>query len=218
MTSPVFRRHQPYVPPGKPGEAVAAFAERCVLRRTVREFDTRPVDRSLIESALRAAGSAPSGANKQPWRFICVGSPTLKHKIRMAAEEEERRFYNERAPKRWLDDLIPFGTNADKSFLEDAPWLIAVFAVTREEDGGQTYYINESVGIAVGILLAALNEAGLATLTHTPSPMRFLREVLDRPETERPYLLIPVGWPKSPCMVPDITRKSLQEIAVFHED
>ena len=117
-----------------------------------------------------------------------------------------------------MDDLIPFGTNADKSFLEDAPWLIAVFAVTREEDGGQTYYINESVGIAVGILLAALNEAGLATLTHTPSPMRFLREVLDRPETERPYLLIPVGWPKSPCMVPDITRKSLQEIAVFHED
>lgn len=218
MTTPVFRRHQPYVPPGKPGEAVAAFAKRCSLRRTVREFDTRPVDRSLIESAVRAAGSSPSGANKQPWRFICVSSASLKHKIRVAAEEEEKRFYNERAPQRWLEDLIPFGTNADKSFLEDAPWLIAVFAVTRAEDGGQTYYVNESVGIAVGVLLTALNEAGLATLTHTPSPMRFLRGVLDRPETERPYLLIPVGWPKSPCMVPDITRKPLDDIAVFHED
>lgn len=198
-------------------EAVRAFTERLSLRRSVRSFSTRPVPREVVEQAILAAGSAPSGAHKQPWRFVCVSDPLLKSQIREAAEEEERRFYNERASERWLEDIKPFGTTSDKPFLEEAPWLIVVFALTKSEEGGQNYYVNESVGIAVGMLLSALHEGGLATLTHTPSPMRFLRDVLGRPSIERPYVLIPVGFPAVGCQVPDLERKTLQEISVFHE-
>ena len=217
MPNPSFRAHTPYVPEGDALKAVEAFAARSAMRRSVREFATTPVPRSMIEAAVRAAGTAPSGAHKQPWRFVCVSSPAIKKAIRLAAEEEERSFYEERAPQRWLDDLQPFGTDADKPFLQSAPWLIAVFAMTRTEDGGQTYYVNESVGIATGMLLVALHEAGLATLTHTPSPMKFLREVLERPKYERPFLLIPVGYPAEACQVPDLQRKPLGDIAVFME-
>jgi len=186
-------------------------------RRTVRMFAETPVERETIEWCLRAAGTAPSGAHKQPWRFIAVSSAEVRHKIREAAEAEEREFYERRASDRWLEDLHPFGTDANKDFLDVAPWLIIVMAMKRTEDGGQTYYLNESVGIATGMLLTAFHHAGLVTLTHTPSPMGFLREVVGRPENEKPYLLIPVGYPAEGCLVPKLERKPLDEIAVFVE-
>ncbi len=212
--------HVPYAPhdPGMPSvEAARAFYEVVRTRRTVRMFSDRPVPRETIELIIRAAGSAPSGANKQPWRFVAVSNAEIKRKIRLAAEEEEREFYTRRASERWLDDLKPFATNPDKRFLEIAPWLIVVFALKKTDDGGQVYYVNESVGIATGMLLAAAHHAGLATLTHTPSPMKFLSEVLHRPEHEKPYLLIPVGYATEDCVVPAIERKPLDEIAVFIE-
>jgi len=183
-------------------------------RRTVRSFSTKPVPIEIIEWAVRAAGTAPSGANKQPWRFVVVGNPEVKQKIRAAAEIEEHEFYTRRATPEWLADLAPLGTDTNKPFLEEAPWLIVVFKMMKTDDDQGVYYVNESVGIAVGLLLAALHHAGLATLTHTPSPMRFLSKVLDRPEHERPFLLIPVGYPAQGCTVPDITRKPLDEIMV----
>lgn len=190
-----------------------AFRETIAARRSVRSFSPDPLPPGVLEECVLAAGQAPSGANKQPWRFAVVKDPELKRKIREAAEEEERAFYGGRAPQRWLDDLQPFGTDANKGFLEVAPALVVVFA----ERSGQTkedrnYYVNESVGLAVGIFLAACAHAGLATLTHTPSPMGFLSEILKRPAQERPYLLIPIGFPADPCEVPDIGRKSLAEI------
>ena len=209
--------YTPYRPSVSALEACRSFRERVEQRRSVRAFAQREVPRAVIEEAVLAAGSAPSGANKQPWRFVCVADPTLKRSIRQAAEAEERSFYEERAPERWLADLEPLGTDANKPFLEHAPWLIAVFALTRTDDGGKTYYVNESVGIAVGLLLAALHEAGLSTLTHTPSPMRFLREVLGRGPHERPYVLIPVGYADSSCRVPAVRRHPLDHIACFHE-
>lgn len=177
-------------------------------------FSDRPVSQETIEWVVRAAGTAPSGANKQPWRFVAVGDPMLKKQIREGAEEEEREFYGRRAGEEWLADLVPFGTDENKDFLEVAPWLIVVFKLMKTDEGGQVYYANESVGIAVGLLLAAAHHAGLATLTHTPSPMKFLAEILGRPEHERPYLLIPVGYPSADCVVPDIARKPLEEILV----
>lgn len=199
-----------------PDEAARAFYETMRLRRTVREFSDRPVSRETIEWLVRAAGSAPSGANKQPWRFVCVQDPEIKRRIRVAAEEEERAFYRERANAAWLADLAPLGTDADKAFLEIAPWLIVVFRLIRADDGGQVYYPTESVGLASGMLLAAAHHAGLATLTHTPSPMAFLTRVLDRPENERPFLLVPVGYPADGCRVPRaaLSRKPLDEIMV----
>jgi nitroreductase len=167
-----------------------------------------------IEWICRAAGTAPSGAHKQPWRFVCVRDAELKRKIRVAAEEEEREFYERRASRRWLEDLAPLGTDASKPFLEIAPWLIVVFQLTKTDDGGQVYYREESVGIAVGLLLAAAHHAGLATLTHTPSPMQFLNTLLGRPVHERPFVLIPVGYPAEGCMVPDLHRKPLKETMV----
>ena len=190
------------------------------LRRSVRHFSAKPVDRSLIESIIAAAGTAPSGANKQPWRFVVVGDAETKRRIREAAEAQERAFYERRAPNEWLEDLSPLQTGPEKIFLEDAPWLIAVFKLMRDDRAGSSsdgvYYVNESVGIATGLLLAAAQHAGLATLTHTPSPMGFLREVLGRPEYERPYVLIPIGWPADDCTVPDISRKPLDEILHMH--
>ncbi len=213
----------PHVPlerydPGQPAEEAArAFCERMDRRRTVRMFSDRPVTRTTIEWVIRAAGTAPSGAHKQPWRFIAVSSPEVKAKIRAAAEEEEREFYERRASERWLTDLRPFGTNPDKRFLEIAPWLVVVMALKKTDDGGQVYYLNESVGIATGMLLTAAHHAGLATLTHTPSPMGFLSSVLGRPEHERPYLLVPMGYPTEDCVVPKLERKGLGEISVFVE-
>jgi len=207
----------PYRPTLPAADAARAFYDTMRLRRTVRMFSDRPVPREIIESIILAAGTAPSGANKQPWRFVAVSDPTLKHKIRLAAEEEEREFYTRRAPPEWLVDLAPFGTDTDKEFLDVAPWLIAVFKLAKDDDGGATYYVNESVGIAVGLLLAAAHHAGLATLTHTPSPMGFLTQVLARPANERAFLLIPIGHPAPGAVVPDITRKPLGEIAAFEE-
>lgn len=208
---------EPYTPAGTPEAEAEAFYHRMKLRRTVRMFSDRPVSRQTIEWCIRAAGTAPSGANKQPWRFVAISDPQIKRVIREGAEEEERAFYTQRASARWLEDLKPFATTPDKRFLEIAPWLIAVFALKHADDGSQVYYTNESVGIATGLLLAACHHAGLVTVTHTPSPMAFLRTILGRPTHEKPYLLIPVGHPVEGAVVPKIKRKPLNETAVWLE-
>lgn len=191
------------------------FFELCSRRRTVREFSDKPVSRELIETLIKTAGTAPSGANKQPWKFVVVDDHDLKRKIRLAAEAEEKESYEHRMPQSWLDDLAELGTDWQKEFLEVAPYLIVVFREKyRLESNFQkkNYYVDESVGIACGFLLAAIHNVGLASLTHTPSPMNFLSEILERPANESPYLLIPVGYPKEDATVPDITRKRLNEI------
>ena len=189
-------------------------------RRTVRTFSSRPVPRLIIDDCLKAATSAPSGANLQPWHFVVVGDPATKRQIREAAEEEERHFYEHRASQEWLDALAPLGTDEHKPFLEHAPWLIAIFAQKygRLEDGRRVkhYYPTESVGLATGMLITALHVAGLATLTHTPSPMKFLNEILGRPKaSERPFLLLVVGYPDEGATVPDIGRKPLAEVVTY---
>jgi iodotyrosine deiodinase len=195
-----------------------AFLERMRERRTVRDFSPDTVAGELIENAIATAGTAPSGAHQQPWTFVAVSDPDIKARIRKAAEEEERRSYESRMPDEWLEALRRLGTDWRKPHIEDAPCLIAVFeqAYGYRPDGAKVkhYYVRESVGIAVGLLLASLHQAGLATLTHTPSPMGFLREILGRPENERPYVLIPVGYPAAGCTVPDLERKALAEILV----
>lgn len=183
-------------------------------RRTVRHFSPEPVPLDAVRRCIHAAAQAPSGANKQPWTFALVTDPETKRRIRAAAEEEERSFYGGRAPRSWLNDLAPLGTDADKPFLEVAPALIVLFAQRTAADGGKHYYVNESVGIACGMLLAALHLSGFATLTHTPSPMGFLAEILDRPAHERAWLLIPVGYPADDCRVPAIARKPLDAVLV----
>ena len=216
---PLFVPYQAYDPDTTPQEASRRFLEILTRRRTVRMFSDRPVSRQTIENLVRAAGTAPSGANKQPWRFVVIGDPALKKAIREAAEAEEREFYYRRANEAWLRDLKAVGTDEHKPFLEIAPWLIAVFKLVKDDSptsgSDQVYYANESVGIAVGILLTAAHFAGLVTLTHTPSPMRFLAKILKRPDYERPYLLIPVGYPAEGCLVPDLSRKRLDEIMVL---
>ena len=193
-----------------------AIRDELELRRSVRDFSSADVPREIIEACVAAAGTAPSGANKQPWRFVAVRDPALKARIREAAEQEERAFYGGRATEQWLSDLEPLATDAHKPFLETAPWLIAVFAERYAEDSdgakAKNYYVQESVGIACGMLLTALHHAGLATLTHTPSPMEFLRDILGRPTSERAYLLVVTGFPAEGCTVPDISRKALPEI------
>ncbi len=189
-------------------------------RRTVRHFSSRPVPRVIIDDCLRAATTAPSGANLQPWHFVVVSDPETKQRIRTAAEEEELHFYQHRAPREWLDALAPLGTDEHKPFLEHASYLIAIFAQKygRLKDGRKVkhYYPTESVGLATGMLIAALHIAGLATLTHTPSPMKFLNEILGRPKsTERPFLLLVVGYPDENAMVPDIGRKPLTEVVTY---
>ncbi|HEY5559373.1 MAG TPA: nitroreductase family protein [Steroidobacteraceae bacterium] len=196
------------------------FADEMQRRRTVRDFSDRPVPRAVIEECLRAAGSAPSGANQQPWQFVAVSDVAVKQRVRVAAEAEEREFYEHRAPPAWLEVLQPLGTDANKPFLEIAPWLIAVFIrrFERLADGSKRkhYYTDESVGLATGLLLAAIHHAGLVSLTHTPSPMKFLNEILGRPkDLERPFLLLVVGYPAADARVPDIRRKPLAEIADF---
>ena len=200
-------------------ERVRLFQEDICRRRTVREFSSEPVPRKIIERAILCGGSGPSGANQQPWHFAVIESPALKKRVREEAEEEERTFYNGRAPQEWLDALAPLGTDEHKPFLEAAPYLIAVFAIKYGEraDGSRYshYYVPESVGIASGLLLAALHRAGLATLTHTPSPMGFLNEICGRPASEKPILLVVTGYPAPGCEVPDYAtrKKTLKDIS-----
>ncbi len=194
------------------------FYEDLNRRRTVREFADRPVPRDIIDDCLRTAATAPSGANLQPWHFVAVSDAAVKRRIREAAEAEEALFYRERAPEEWLEALAPLGTDEHKPFLETAPWLIVVFArLYGDHDGRKTkhYYVQESVGIATGLLIAAVHRAGLASLTHTPSPMGFLNTVLDRPPNEKPFLILVVGYPAPDARAPDIRRKPLDEVATF---
>lgn len=206
-------------PPEEMIGRAAAFKNEMARRRTVRQFSDRAVPRQVIEDCLITAGSAPSGANLQPWHFVVVSDGAIKARIRGAAEKEERTFYHGRAPREWLDALAPLGTDENKPYLERAPYLIAIFAKTFEllPDGRKVknYYVNESVGIATGLLIAALHHAGLVSLTHTPSPMGFLNEILNRPKHERAFLLLVTGYPADDAVVPDIGKKPLGGIATF---
>ncbi|MFT4817358.1 MAG: iodotyrosine deiodinase [Pseudohongiellaceae bacterium] len=191
-------------------------------RRTVRDFSSREVSRDVIDACLSAAGSAPSGANRQPWHFALISNPAIKREIRSAAEVEEEEFYEKRAPQDWLDALAPLGTDSDKPFLEHAPYLIVVFAqkfvIDNKGNKRKNYYVTESASIATGLLIAALHNAGLATLTHTPSPMKFLNTILERPNTEKPLMVIVTGYPKEGARVPNIQRKALSEFVSVHEE
>ncbi|MCU0400831.1 MAG: nitroreductase family protein [Algoriphagus sp.] len=192
-----------------------SFFEKMNERRTVRAVDSRMVPEEILENIIRTAATAPSGAHKQPWTFCLISDPEIKKQIRIAAEEEERISYTERMPEDWKQDLKPLATDWQKPFLEEAPYLIAVFKQSYGLENGiksQHYYVNESVGIACGMLITAIHLAGLVTVTHTPSPMNFLSKILGRPENERPYLLLPVGYPKEEAFVPDLERKPLNEV------
>jgi len=221
MTEPVLIPHPSYreYPVEEMRKRARAFADDLARRRTVRDYADRPVPREIIEDCIRAAGTAPSGANLQPWHFAAVQDPAVKRKIRAEAEEEEREFYEHRAPPEWLEALAPLGTDPNKPFLETAPWLVAIFTQQHglRPDGKKIkhYYATESVGIATGMLITALHHAGLATLTHTPSPMGFLNGILGRPKNERPFLLLVVGYPAEDARVPDIGKKDLAGIASF---
>lgn len=210
-----FREYSPDEMVMRSGEFLAELSRR----RTVRDFSSREVPHQVIVDCIRAAGTAPSGANLQPWHFVVVTDPELKSRIRQAAELEEREFYTHRAPKEWLEALAALGTDEHKPFLESAPCLIAVFAqayaVTEDNRAIKHYYVSESVGIATGFLIAAIHHAGLATLTHTPSPMNFLNEILDRPKSDRPFLLLVVGYPAPDAKVPRIAKKPIDAIVTF---
>ncbi|MEO1930290.1 MAG: nitroreductase family protein [Pseudohongiella sp.] len=203
-------------------ERATKFEQLMSTRRTVRDFSNKAVPRKLIEDCLLTAGSAPSGANRQPWHFAVVSSPIIKQKIRAAAELEEKEFYTKRAPQDWLDALAPLGTDADKPFLERAPYLVVIFGqkyqLSSEGKKYKNYYVTESAGIATGLLIAGLHNAGLATLTHTPSPMKFLNEILGRPVSEKPLMVLVVGYPEPDATVPDISRKPLEQFSSFHND
>ena len=200
-------------------ERASTFRKEMQKRRTVRHFSDKPVPREIIEECLLAAGTAPNGANLQPWKFVVVGDPKVKHEIRVEAEKEEDEFYHRRAPQEWLDALAPLGTDEHKEFLDVAPYLIAIFGKTHSTlpDGRRVknYYVNESVGIATGFLITALHHAGLVSLTHTPSPMGFLNNILNRPSEEKPFLLLITGYPAEDAQVPVITKKPLEEIVIF---
>lgn len=200
-------------------QRAAFFSASVQTRRTVRDFSSRPVPKEIIENCIRAAATAPNGANMQPWHFVVVSDPKIKRQIREAAEMEEREFYQNRAPQEWLDALAPLGTDENKPFLDEAPCLIVVFAQTYGvlPDGRKVknYYVAESVGIATGILVTAVHHAGLVSLTHTPSPMGFLNQILNRPSHERPFLILVVGYPATHAKVPDIRKKHFDEIASF---
>ncbi len=224
MTEPRFIPLPDYVqiPEDEMKARSEAFRDELRKRRTVRDFSDRPVSREVIEACLLAAGTAPNGANRQPWHFVVVGDPEIKRKIREAAEEEERAFYSGRASDEWLEALEHLGTEAEKPFLVRAPYLIVIFAESHEvgEDGEKVknYYVTESVGIATGMLITAVHRAGLVSLTHTPSPMGFLNEILGRPKNdERAFLILVVGYPEADATVPHIGKKSLDKIATFLE-
>lgn len=221
MPKAVFQPLSSYIeyPIHEMEERAIEFRENMQRRRTVRQFSNRPVSRKVIEECLLTAGSAPNGANLQPWHFVVVSDPRVKHEIRIAAEQEENEFYNRRAPQEWLDALSVIGTDEHKPFLETAPYLIVIFAKNHSHlsDGRRVknYYVNESVGIATGFLITAIHNAGLVSLTHTPSPMGFLNEILNIPPSEKPFLILVVGYPAEDAQVPNIEKKSLQEIATF---
>ena len=197
----------------------AEFYSEMNQRRTVRDFSSKPIAKDIIENCIKTAGTAPSGANKQPWHFVVVSNSDLKKEIRIAAEKEEKSFYNEKAPQEWLHALEPFGTDENKPFLETAPYLIVIFEqkykIDENGEKEKHYYTSESVGIATGLLVTALHRIGLATLTHTPSPMKFLNKILNRSDNEKPYLVLVVGYPAKKTKVPNIKRKLLSEIAEF---
>lgn len=221
MQKAVFQPLSTYIeyPLEEMKERATSFRKQMQRRRTVRHFSDRPVPREIIEECLLTAGTAPNGANLQPWHFVVVSDPKVKHEIRVAAEEEEKDFYNRRAPEEWLEALSPLGTDEHKPFLETAPYLIAIFGKTHSDlsDGRRVknYYVNESVGIATGMLITAIHNAGLASLTHTPSPMGFLNQILNVPSDARPFLLLVTGYPTEDAEVPVIIKKLLEEIAVF---
>ena len=221
MTTPEFHPLDTYVEysPTEMQARAHNFRQLLQRRRTVRQFSERPVPREVIEECLLTAGSAPNGANLQPWHFVVVSDPHVKHEIRVEAEKEEQEFYHRRAPQEWLDALAALGTDEHKPFLETAPYLIAIFGKNHSTlpDGRKVknYYVNESVGIATGFLIAAVHHAGLVSLTHTPSPMGFLNTILNVPGDEKPFLLLVVGYPAADAQVPSITKKSLAEIATF---
>ena len=217
---PKFRPYTPWPSSDEDAHALFENFEKALkTRRSMRVYNATPVPRSTIERLIALAASAPSGANKQPWHFVAIQNSEIKSKIRAAAEEEEKAFYGGRATEEWLEDLKPFATDWEKPFLEEAPWLIVVFRKNYdlESDGSKAknYYVQESVGIACGFLIAAIHAAGLVTLTHTPSPMGFLSEILDRPSNEKPFLLLPVGYPAPGAEVPDISKKGLDDISDF---
>ncbi|SEA95821.1 Nitroreductase [Flavobacterium gillisiae] len=217
---PYIRYSKPILSAEEMLERSLSFYEAMDSRRSAREFSDRPVPREVIENIIKTASTAPSGAHKQPWTFCVIENPEIKKQIRIAAEEEELQSYESRMSSDWLEDLKPLGTDWRKPFLETAPYLIIVFRRIYEfgADGKKknNYYVQESVGIAAGFLLAAIHNAGLVSLTHTPSPMNFLTKTLDRPENEKPFLLIPVGYPAEECWVPDLQRKALEDICVFY--
>jgi iodotyrosine deiodinase len=215
---PIPLDFDPYAP-DKMKERARVFYEEMSTRRSVRDFSDQEVPQALIEYAIRTASTAPSGAHRQPWRFVAVDDPDLKHEIREAVEEEERKNYDERMTDEWLDALQPLGTDWEKPFLDTAPWIVVCFAESYGIDDGEkikNYYVQESVGIACGLFIAALHHMGLATLTHTPAPMKFLGQILHRPSNERPYILFPVGYPADDATVPDITRKPLDEVVQWN--
>ncbi len=213
----------PYPPSGytteKSIEESSSYYNFMDKRRSVREYSNQPVDKSVIENIIMTASSAPSGAHKQPWTFCAVSDPAIKSEIRKGAEQEEYENYHGRMSETWLKDLAPLGTDWNKPFLEIAPWLIIMFRKSYDMENGQkkkNYYVQESVGIAAGFLISAIHHAGLVTLTHTPSPMNFLGKILGRPDNEKPFLLLPVGYPANDAMVPDLTRKPSEEVLIWH--
>lgn len=223
MSQPGFVPYRPpRLGPQQMLDRAEAFHQELDARRSVRFFSDEPVPRRLIELAIQTASSAPSGAHRQPWRFVAVQDPALKRRIREGAEAEERESYDSRMSDEWREAIRPMGTTWQKPFLETVPWIVVVFAQAWDvdEQGGRikNYYVQESCGIACGMFIAALHHMGLATLTHTPSPMRFLSDILGRPANERPYMLFPIGLPAADCVVPDLRRKPLDQVAVFHDD
>ncbi len=222
MTSGFVAYHPETLSPAESLERATAFRSLLDGRRTVRQFDaSRDVSREVMEQILIAAGSAPSGAHKQPWTFVAIRSNALKQKLRAACEAQEKHFYDDLAPPEWLDDLKPLGTDFVKEHITDAPWVVVLFAqkYALESDGsrGKHYYVQESCGIAAGFFLAAVRQAGLCSLTHTPSPMKVLGEILERPANEEAFLFLPVGYAHPACEVPDLARKELDEFVVWHE-
>lgn len=214
-------QHIPFHQAEKPSESelegrAAHFRQQMESRRSLRFFSDQAVPEKVIEHLIMTASSAPSGANKQPWWFAAISNSDLKKRIRAAAEKEEMAFYSGRAPEAWLKDLEPLGTDASKPFLEEAPWLIVAFKQNKGEDRSKHYYVQESVGIACGFLIAAIHQAGLVTLTHTPSPMQFLADILERPDYEKPFLLLPVGFAAENATVPALKKKTLEEVSGFY--
>ena len=218
---PFISYQRPILDSGVVEQQATELRDHYETRRSIRDFSDRPVSRETIEQIIMTASTAPSGAHKQPWTFCAISDPEIKSKIRAAAEKEEYESYNGRMPESWLKDLAPLGTDWNKPFLEIAPWLIVVFRriyeIGPEGEKFNNYYVNESVGLASGFLLGAIHQAGLCSLTHTPSPMNFLAEVLGRPANEKPFLLVPVGYPAEDCKVPDIHRKDPDKVIALYE-